>query len=71
MDGGRGFWGRIFQYFCYYFLLRSETDLDQKSLESRDCLGSCGLAKKDQNMGSKCHTLDVIYVYGLALIAWT
>jgi hypothetical protein len=27
--------------------------------------------KWTKNMGSKCHTLDVMYVSGLALIAWT
>ncbi len=34
----------------YPFFWRSETDLDQKSLESRDCLGRCGLAKMDQKI---------------------
>jgi hypothetical protein len=62
MNMGRGFWGRIF----LLFFLRSETDLDQKSLESTDCLDSCGIAKMDQIYGVKMpHTgCDVCFWAG-------
>ncbi len=66
MNTERGFWGRIFcLFFCFVFW-RSETDLDQKSLESRDCLGSCGLTKMDQIYGVKMpHTgCDVCFWAG-------
>jgi hypothetical protein len=45
---GTGYWGED-----YPFLWRSETDLDQKSQESRDCSGSYELAKMDQKYGVK------------------
>jgi hypothetical protein len=35
------------------FFKKFETDLDQKSQETRDCLGSCDLAKMDQRYGVK------------------
>jgi hypothetical protein len=55
-----------FYIYLFIYFLRSETDLDQKSLESRDYLGSCGLAKMDQIYGVKMpHTgCDVCFWAG-------